>query len=196
MTRSIVSWISRAFGRVSGGPTLWMNRVDFSLTHCQRQLRHKAPDVSERETPHCPGRSPSGREGLANQMPVSSAAGFLGGKKKLTSTSPPSVCSIPLYPPGTIQPALGTKWGVSLLKGCLCPSQCPSGSPCFLIQVQLISPILLMAWHTAATQRQGINPYVLLGTFSSTKGCCWVLIWPQLFLCFSKWNDFWWQILF
>ncbi len=40
------------------------------------------------------------------------------------------------------------------------------------------------------------NPYVLLGTFSSTKGCCWVLIWPQLFLCFSKWNDFWWQILF
>ncbi len=41
-----------------------------------------------------------------------------------------------------------------------------------------------------------IIPYVLLGTFSSTKGCCWVLIWPQLFLCFSKWNDFWWQILF
>ncbi len=41
-----------------------------------------------------------------------------------------------------------------------------------------------------------LNPYVLLGTFSSTKGCCWVLIWPQLFLCFSKWNDFWWQILF
>ncbi len=41
-----------------------------------------------------------------------------------------------------------------------------------------------------------LNPYVLLGTFSSTKGCCWVLIWPQLFVCFSKWNDFWWQILF
>ncbi len=45
-------------------------------------------------------------------------------------------------------------------------------------------------WHF------NVNPYVLLGTFSSTKGCCWVLIWPQLFLCFSKWNDFWWQILF
>ncbi len=27
---------------------------------------------------------------------------------------------------------------------------------------------------------------MLLGTFSSTKGCCWVLIWPQLFLCFKS----------
>ncbi len=31
-----------------------------------------------------------------------------------------------------------------------------------------------------------LNPYVLLGTFSSTKGCCWVLIWPQLFLVFQQ----------
>ncbi len=57
-------------------------------------------------------------------------------------------------------------------------------------------------WHILGTKEgciihiASINPYVLLGTFSSTKGCCWVLIWPQLFLCFSKWNDFWWQILF
>lgn len=58
----------------------------FSLTH-QRRLRHNAPVVSERETLHCSGRSPSGREGLANQMPVFPCSWFSGGKRELTSTS-------------------------------------------------------------------------------------------------------------
>ncbi len=34
------------------------------------------------------------------------------------------------------------------------------------------------------------------GSFRPLRGAVWVLIWPQLSLCFSKWNDFWWQILF
>ncbi len=65
----------------------------------------------------------------------------------------------------------------------------------FLPQVEEFKYLGVLFTRDGMMERE-INPYVLLGTFSSTKGCCWVLIWPQLFLCFSKWNDFWWQILF
>lgn len=102
----------------------------FTVTHIISDSLDKKPLVLKRRTAHCPHWNPSGREGQSNQAAVFHCE----RGRELRPT------------PGTLQSALGAKWGVSLLKGSLCPNHRPAGSLCLVIQVRLIFLMVHAAW--------------------------------------------------